>query len=107
MANKRIKYLNFLRNNHLLVLETTSVCKDEIAWIVLSSCEDENNDYSFKVRTECFKKEDVENEYDVIGNHSFSEYIYLKDLQSLDMYLNCINIRLEDFIESWNTDYPL
>ena len=103
MANKKIKYLNYLRNNHLLVLETTSVCQDEIAWIVLNSCDD----YSFKIRTECFKKNDIENGCDVIGNHSFSEYIYFNDLQSLDMYLNSINIRLEDFIESWNCDYPL
>ena len=107
MANKRIKYINFLQNNHLLVLETTSTRKEELAWIVLCSCDDEDNDYSFKIRTECFKKEDIENEYDVIGNHSFSEYIYFKDLQSLDMYLNRIDISLEDFRESWNTDYPL
>lgn len=107
MANKKIKYLNYLRNNNLLVHETKSVCQDEIAWIVLSSCEGQNNDYSFKIRTECFKKDDIENGYDVIGNHSFSEYIYFNDIQSLDMYLNNINIRLEDFIESWNCDYPL
>lgn len=107
MANKKIKYLNYLQNNNLLVLETKSVCQDEIAWIVLSSCEGQDNDYSFKIRTECFKKDDIENGYDVIGNHSFSEYIYFNDIQSLDMYLNNINIRLEDFIESWNCDYPL
>lgn len=74
MANKKIKYLNYLRNNNLLVHETKSVCQDEIAWIVLSSCEGQDNDYSFKIRTECFKKDDIENGYDVIGNHSFSEY---------------------------------
>lgn len=105
MSNKRIKHLNHLRNNHLLVLETASTHKDEIAWFVLSSCED--NDCSFKIRTECYKKDDVENGDDVIGNHSFSAYIYIEDVQSLDMYLNRINIRLEDFIESWNSDYPL
>ena len=59
MANKKIKYLNYLRNNHLLVLETTSVCQDEIAWIVLSSCEDQDNDYSFKIRTECLDRKSV------------------------------------------------
>lgn len=107
MANKRIKYLNFLRNNNLLVLETTSKCIDEISWIVLSSCENENNDYSFKIRTESFKKDDMENGYDVIGRHTFSEYKYLKDVESLDLYLAQNSIRLEDFIESWNTDYPL
>lgn len=104
--SRRIKYLNHLRNKHLLVLATPSTThKDEIAWLVLSSCKD--NDCSFKIRTECYKKDDVENRDDVIENHSFSAYAYIEDIQVLDMYLNRINIRLEDFIEFWNSDYPL
>lgn len=106
MDNKRkIKLTNYLHNNNSLVYEINPVKEGYRSWLVIIQSEDSK--YSFKIRKESFSIEDIENDYDVIGRHLFSKFIYLKDLQSLDMHLEHINIRLEDFTESWNTDYPL
>lgn len=103
--NRKIKLTNYLHNNNSLVYEINPVKEGYRSWLVIMQSEEPK--YSFKIRKESFSIEDIENDYDVIGRHLFSKFIYLKDLQSLDMHLERINIRLEDFTESWNTDYPL
>ncbi len=106
MTKKRkIKLVNHLHNGNLLIYEITPLKEGYRTWFVIKQSED--SEYSFKIRKESFSIDDIVNDYDVIGKHEFSDYIFLSTIEDVDNFLQEYNLIFEEFIESWNTDYPL
>lgn len=106
MNNKRkIKLINYLHNNNSLVYEINPVKEGYRSWFVIM--QSENPKYSFKIRKESFSIEDIENDYDAIGRHEFSDFIFLSNINDVDTFLYNNGLVFEEFTESWNTDYPL
>ncbi|EKJ91458.1 hypothetical protein QR305_02960 [Bacteroides finegoldii] len=106
MDNKRkTKLINYLHNNNLLVHEIVPLKKGYRSWFVISQSEDPK--YSFKIRKESFSIEDIENDYDVIGKHEFSDFVFLGNIDDVYIFLRNNGLVFEEFTESWNTDYPL
>ena len=93
MDNKRkTKLINYLHNNNLLVHEIVPLKKGYRSWFI---------------RKESFSIEDIENDYDVIGKHEFSDFVFLGNIDDVYIFLRNNGLVFEEFTESWNTDYPL
>ena len=102
-TKRRIKLETTLKQGTCLVYEVDSNDPQYRTWIVLRDTE---RGY-VEARLESFRMEDITNADDPIGNHSFSDLAYFETLESLNNYLSQFKITFEDFIESWNSEYPL